>query len=295
MNDIAILKTSKITPFKPQEAKTQEAKTSALMDFAKRTKDWPTLEIAVDQKIADQAEFVRWWNEKVRSQGEVRKEAPDPGLLSRDDAERLTGVVNQQVSKWRKRLKDVETYRAALFGPSYKKAMGQAAAASELVQQSLSNEHYTPVKYIEAARAVLGEIDLDPASCEAANAIVKAVQFYTAETNGLQNDWYGRIWLNPPYGGLTGRFVEKLYAGIEKGNISAAIILVNAHCTDTAWFQCLWNCLLCFTDHRINFAGDDMRSGSTHGSAFVYLGFEYQKFIDNFRQFGPIVRRCDNT
>jgi hypothetical protein len=30
-----------------------------VIDYAKRVKDWPTLEIAVDAKIDDQAEFVR--------------------------------------------------------------------------------------------------------------------------------------------------------------------------------------------------------------------------------------------
>jgi hypothetical protein len=34
-----------------------------------RSKDWPTLETAVDTKIEDQAEFVRWWEENVRRAG----------------------------------------------------------------------------------------------------------------------------------------------------------------------------------------------------------------------------------
>src|SRR5262249_14864109 len=56
-------------------------------------------------------------------------------------------------------------------------------------------EWYTPKKYIEAVRDVLGGIDLDPASCERANEVVKAAKFYTATQNGLNEPWQGRVWL----------------------------------------------------------------------------------------------------
>lgn len=72
--------------------------------------------------------------------------------------------------------------------------------AFQALTSSESNEWYTPLKYIEAARAVMGGIDLDPASNESAQQWIKAKQFYIKDDDGLHKPWYGRLWLNPPYG-----------------------------------------------------------------------------------------------
>jgi hypothetical protein len=72
------------------------------------------------------------------------------------------------------------------------------------------------------------------------------------------------------------------------------VLLVNAHSTDADWFQPLWDYLLCFTDHRINFiAGQgQQQSGSNHGSVFAYLGQDRQAFVDTFSSFGAVMERA---
>ncbi len=40
---------------------------------AKRVKDWPTLVTAIEKKMEDQTEFVRWWDEGVQRPGGNRK------------------------------------------------------------------------------------------------------------------------------------------------------------------------------------------------------------------------------
>lgn len=177
------------------------------------------------------------------------------------------------------------------FWRAYQEVDGKTTA--ERLVASSENEWYTPQKYIDAARLVLGTIDLDPASCKRANKIVEAKAIYTADDDSLHQPWSGRLWLNPPYGRLAGEFIRRLVLEYEAGEVTAAIALVNAHCTDTDWFKPLWSYVLCFTDHRIDFdSGDrEKQTSSTHGSVFAYLGSETKAFKAAFAEFGAVVRR----
>jgi hypothetical protein len=52
-------------------------------------------------------------------------------------------------------------------------------------------EWYTPTLYIEMAREVLGNIDLDPASNDLAQQSIKATQYFTIAEDGLKQSGTG--------------------------------------------------------------------------------------------------------
>lgn len=159
---------------------------------------------------------------------------------------------------------------------------------------STSVEWYTPAEYVEAARAVLGAIDLDPASSQLANRTVKARRFYDELDDGLAQDWHGRVWLNPPYGLATAQFTAKLVEEWEAGNVTAAVLLINAYGFDAVWFRPLWEHLLCLTDHRIVFTSPQRGTGGpANGNLFVYLGDQWERFAREFGRFGTIAARWE--
>lgn len=161
------------------------------------------------------------------------------------------------------------------------------------VLTSKSTEWYTPPQYIEAARTVMGGIDLDPASNAIAQEWIRARRYYTLADDGLAHEWRGRVWLNPPYGKMTGQFVSKFTEERLAGRVTEGIVLANSYSTDTAWFQVLWDGILCFTKRRIKFVSpcDGKLAGSTHGSVFVYFGEHEAEFVAEFSRWGPIVKK----
>ena len=218
---------------------------------------------------------------------------------SRDIAAGLVGVSGRYVQAAKKiaaadpkTADEVKAGRLSL--PEAEKKLGFKQSTKALVSTE-SNEWYTPKNYVEAVRKVLGEIELDPASCASANKVVKATKYYTKEDDGLKQKWSGRVILNPPYGDIGPKFVARLIKEYESGNVTEAILLLNSHATDTKWFQPLFDYLLCFTDHRSKFWNDDdpegKNSSPTHGSVFVYLGKNSKDFEKQFKQFGAVLQR----
>jgi len=169
--------------------------------------------------------------------------------------------------------------------------------------QSVVNEHsqgpdeydgdewYTPVEFIEAAREVMGSIDLDPASCDEAQKIVQATTYYTQNVDGLVQEWTAKnVWLNPPYS--TPRpWVEKAIESLEAGTIECAILLVNT-ANSPLWTRPLWHgpYAVCLLERRVRFWRPDRPSakGFDRDQMIWYLGCDVDKFRSIFASYGAI-------
>jgi hypothetical protein len=197
----------------------------------------------------------------------------------------------------------------------------------QINQTSGKVEYYTPQPIIEAARKCMGGIDLDPASSESANKRVKANAFYTQEDDGLHERWFGRVWMNHPFGRrleapvcsvggvITKEWVKwaedckarglhpvqtKVIAGnddwIQKlvrewgGGRMASACCITFAATSEKWFRPLLNQPQCFLWPRTNYLlpdGSTMK-GVTKGSVVTYFGPNVQRFKDAFRELGTV-------
>ena len=91
---------------------------------------------------------------------------------------------------------------------------------------SKTDEWSTPQGLFDKLNAV-HKFDLDVC---ATRENAKCDAFFTKDDDGLSEDWWGKVWCNPPYGRTIGQWVKKCY---EHGN---SVMLIPAR-TDTKWWH----------------------------------------------------------
>lgn len=162
-----------------------------------------------------------------------------------------------------------------------------------------SDSWFTPSKYIDSVRYVLGSIDIDPFSSEEANLTIKAQVYYSKENDALTLDWarLSNCFMNPPYSkGLMQKCVDKLLEQRQNGSAINSVVLCNAS-TDTKWFHKLMHesTAMCLTAGRISFENTDGKSisGNTKGQVFFLMTEDetiVHKFKEEFSKYGYVVK-----
>lgn len=89
----------------------------------------------------------------------------------------------------------------------------------------------TPQDFFDLWSSRVGGFDLDV--CATADNS-KCLKFFDKQINGLNQDWFGKCWMNPPYGREIGKWMSKALAESKKG---AMVVCLVPSRTDTKWWH----------------------------------------------------------
>lgn len=132
---------------------------------------------------------------------------------------------------------------------------------------SESNEWETPEKLFDQLNKLYGPFDLDPC---ATNKNFKCDKYYTKEDDGLTKTWFGKVFMNPPYGNQISKWIEKAYNESLRG--IEIVCLIPAR-TDTSYFHkfCLRYGTIIFLKGRIKFKNRNFKINSAPFPSMIVI------------------------
>lgn len=171
----------------------------------------------------------------------------------------------------------------------------------------------SPPWIVEAARKVMGSIDLDPASSAEANKIIRAGHYFTKSDDGLSRLWRLNsqephrlnVWLNPP-GGKTDNGKSKVKLWWQKNLTQRSgpyfaqgmFLSFSIEACQVTQLGCDYSLLdfpTCFFKKRVDYldpvTGQPVK-GNTHSSCITYLPGrvnETHRFYETFQEFGKVT------
>ena len=128
-----------------------------------------------------------------------------------------------------------------------------------------NDEWLTPPSILKA----LGKFDLDPCA-PVSRPWDMAKIHYSKDENGLALDWFGRVWLNPPYG----REVDRWLARMVSHGCGTALIFARTE-TDS-FFKYVWNAAaaVLFLKGRLHFHYvNGMRAAHNSGAPSALIAY----------------------
>lgn len=120
---------------------------------------------------------------------------------------------------------------------------------------SNSNEWATPQKLFDELNS---EFNFNLDVC-ATSENTKCMDYFTKEDDGLNKEWHGTCFMNPPYSTEISKWVKKAYEEALKGNLVVGLLPAR---TDTRWY---WNYVV--NKAEIRFIKGRLKFNDQKGSA----------------------------
>lgn len=228
----------------------------------------------------DAVEYVNW----LRSQWYVSADGTDEaeGFYATGSSHWLPSPERRRprpVEDLGKLVQDYETRTDHLSGTAWSWMVNPAASIQD---------YFTPPELVNAAREAMGGIDLDPASHWVANRTHKIPEFFDINRSAFDNRWYGKVWLNPPYGDNAPWFREILRY-TTSGDIEQLCMISPVWAFTTAIARPVMKMSSAFLllSPTPQFWGNAKgRTGTNNPHGIFYIGDRTKEFVHAFIPFG---------
>lgn len=149
------------------------------------------------------------------------------------------------------------------------------------ITNGMNDECYTPEWLIRKVKKVMGRIDLDPCSNPKAQQVVKARDYKAINENGLDCEWRGCVWVNPPYSKQSGGPLPWVEKAISSDGVLCCMMLTNAGVSPKWWQLAAKNSSrVLFFDKRIQF--NNVKGNGNRYAQTLFLFTQNNAIIERF-------------
>lgn len=149
------------------------------------------------------------------------------------------------------------------------------------------DERGTPREFHRPVAQAVGGFDLDPAS--GAEQHPTAETRWTKDDDGLSRQWFGTVWLNPPFT-KKDRWIRKARSALADDDVDTIVVLLPVD-TSAGWFHehvAPAAEAVCFVEGRLSFDGVD--GAPNFGVMLVVMGECPRELLDVLDSKGAVYR-----
>ena len=147
------------------------------------------------------------------------------------------------------------------------------------IYKNSKDEWYTPKYIVDYFAEICGGFDLDPATTKLQAKELDIPMYCDKDCDGLSKDWYGNVWLNPPFSNKSD-WIKKAREEVDKGNCRVFLLLPSALETKAFHKYILGRSKMYIPNKRIKFI--DSSDTHTHTTPpFTSVIFELTKEQNN--------------